>query len=87
MISADTLAAVAAATAQGGGLAALRAAFPELHFSECSEDDVSPRYREAARAPGYVLYYITGATGHCLEMTNDPQIATGILVATQADDE
>ena len=36
---------------------------------------------------GYDLFLISGATGHCLEMTNDADAATGILIATKVDDE
>lgn len=68
-------------------VAALRQRFPDLHFSECSEDDVSPRYRAAFSIDGYALYLITGQSGHCLELTNDPVIATGILIAAKVDDE
>ncbi len=87
MISATQLAQVGEAALLDGSAAALRQRFPELHFSECSEDDVSPRYKIAFSIPGYELYYITGATGHCLELTNDAEIATGILIAAKVDDE
>lgn len=68
-------------------LGALRAAFPDLHFSECSEDDVSPRYRPALDLDAHALYLVTGASGHCLELTNDAGIATGLLLASKVDDE
>ncbi len=87
MITPTQLAQVGETLMLDSRLAVLRQRFPELHFSECSEDDVSPRYREAFTVPGYALFYITGATGHCLEMTNDAAIATGILIAAKVDDE
>lgn len=87
MISAEQLSAVSTAVVTDASVGTLRQRFPELHFSACSEDDVSPRYRAAGEVAGYALFYITGATGHCLELTNDPGIATGILVATKVDDE
>ena len=87
MISPEQLAEVGAAAIVDGSVAAMRQKFPSLHFSECSEDDVSPRYRAAFGVPGYALFYITGATGHCLELTNDPEIATGLLVAALGDDD
>lgn len=86
MISAIQLAQVGEAALLDGRAVSLRQRFPELHFSECSDDDVSPRYQVAFDIPGYALYYITGASGHCLEMTNDPEIATGILLAAKVDD-
>ena len=66
--------------------AALRQRFPELHFTECSEDDVSPRYTAALTVDGYDLYLITGSSGHCLELTNDSDLATGILIASKVND-
>jgi len=62
-------------------VALLRHHFPELHFSECSEDDVSPRYQPAFTMDSHDLYLISGTSGHCLELTNDCASATGILVA------
>lgn len=85
MISAEQLAAVTAAARLDAGIAAMRQQFPALHFSACSEDDVSPRYHPASDADGHHLYLIAGASGHCLELTNDPDIATGILLAEKVD--
>ena len=87
MISATQLAQVGEAVLLDHRAAALRQRFPDLHFTECCEDDVSPRYKAAFGVPGYALYYISGASGHCLALTNDPDIATGILVAAIGDDE
>lgn len=87
MISAEQLAKVGEAARANASAAALRQSFPDLHFTECSEDDVSPRYKAALAIDGYALYLITGASGHCLELTNDPGIATGVLVAATADDD
>ena len=87
MISPSQLAMVGEAALLDARAGSLRRRFPELHFSECSEDDVSPRYKAAFSVEGYSLYLITGASGHCLELTNDPGIATGILIASQVDDD
>ena len=87
MITPNQLAQVGEATLLDGRAASLRQRFPELHFTECSEDDVSPRYKPAFTVTGYDLYYISGATGHCLELTNDAAIASGILIAAKVDDE
>jgi hypothetical protein len=87
MITPDQLAQVGAAVLQEASAASLRKRFPELHFTECSENDVSPRYKVASTVTGYDLYLISGATGHCLELTNDPASATGILIAAKVDDE
>ncbi|MDD2884798.1 MAG: DUF6129 family protein [Dechloromonas sp.] len=87
MISSEKLQQVAAAARENASATALRAHFPELHFTECSEDDVSPRYKPASKLPGYALYLISGASGHCLELTNQAEAATGILIAATIDDE
>lgn len=87
MITPTQLARVGEAILLDPNAAALRRRFPDLHFTECSEDDISPRYRAAFTVEGYDLYLITGATGHCLELTNDSESATGILVASKVDDE
>lgn len=87
MIGAEQLAAVAEAARAKADLAALRTRFPDLHFTECSDDDVSPNFRPASDAGDCYLYYIAGADGHCLSLTNDPEIATGILVAEKVDED
>jgi hypothetical protein len=87
MISAEQLAKVGAATRQDARVAALRPLFPELHFTECSEDDVSPRYQPALSLDQHELYLISGSSGHCLALTNSLEAATGILVAAKVDDE
>ncbi|MBS1145317.1 MAG: hypothetical protein H6R14_2723 [Proteobacteria bacterium] len=87
MITPTLLAQVGEAALLDGSAAALRLRFPDLHFTECSEDDVSPRYKPAFSVEGYDLFLITGASGHCLELTNQAESATGILIATKVDDE
>ena len=87
MITVQQLAEVGAATQLDASAAGLRRRFPELHFSECSADDVSPRAKPVFNLDAYDLYLISGATGHCLSLTNDFDTATGILVAAKVDDE
>ena len=65
----------------------LRERFPQLHFSECSEDDVSPRHQPELSLDSHDLYLVTGATGECLKLTNDFSKATGILVAAKVNAE
>jgi hypothetical protein len=87
MISPAQLYQVGEATMLDARAASLRQRFPALHFTECSEDDVSPLYEPALSVQGYDLFLISGASGHCLALTNDAAIATGILVAAKVDDE
>ncbi len=86
MISAELLAEVGAAVSQDPAVGSLRARFPTLHFSECSADDVNARFNPVFTTDGYELYLISGASGHCLEVTSDFNAATGIIVAAKSDD-
>jgi hypothetical protein len=87
MISPAQLVQVAEATLLDPRAASLRQRFPDLHFTECSEDDVSPLYKPALSVDAHDLYLITGASGHCLALTNDAASATGILVAAKVNEE
>jgi hypothetical protein len=87
MISAAQLVQVGEATLLDARAASLRQRFPELHFTECSEDDVSPRYEPALSVDQFDLYLISGVTGHCLALTNDAAVATGILIAAKVNDD
>ncbi|NJD24098.1 MAG: hypothetical protein FIB06_01715 [Betaproteobacteria bacterium] len=86
MISPADLARVGEAVLLDPTPAALRRRFPALHFSACAEDDLNPRYRSAFSVGDFELYLIAGASGHCLELTNDPAAATGLLIASRADE-
>lgn len=62
-----------------GAIDRLRSQFPDIHFTHCMDDDVcgvSPSLRTA----GFNLYLID-SRDHCLALTQDREIATGILVA------
>jgi hypothetical protein len=87
MISPARIVQVGEATLLDARAASLRQRFPDLHFTECSEDDVSPRYQPALSVEGYDLFLISGSSGHCLALTNDAANATGILIAAKVDDE
>jgi hypothetical protein len=60
-------------------LAALRETFSDLHFTRCMDDDVgvSLPYQEME---GFNLYLVDGRE-HCLALTTDPALATGVLLA------
>jgi hypothetical protein len=64
----------------------LRAAFPGMHITVCGEDDIPPRLPAAAENEHCFLYYVD-ANEHCLKLTTDPDVATGLAVALRADDE
>jgi hypothetical protein len=86
MITPADLALVGEAVLLDPSPSSLRRRFPALHFSESSDDDVSPRHRPAFGVDGYNLYLVTGHTGHCLELTSDHDAATGLLIAAVADE-
>lgn len=69
------------------GIADLRTSFPAVHFTMCSEDDVSPRIPVVAEAGDYVLYLVSGASGHCLAFTPDLVAASGVVVASKSLDD
>jgi hypothetical protein len=85
MIARETLRAVAAA-ASGQDVFQLRAAFPGVMFVACDEDDVPARLTPTLETPGHALFLFTNVSGHCLEFTDDPEAATGIVVAARAAD-
>jgi hypothetical protein len=68
-------------------VAALRDALPDLHFTYCSDDDIGDGIPPIREADGFNLYLINGAE-HCIRFTNDPESATGMVLAevTEEDD-
>jgi hypothetical protein len=60
-------------------LARLRAQFPGMHLSHCNDDDVinSAPYLQS---PGLNVYLVDGRE-HCLELTQELDAATGLLLA------
>lgn len=80
-MSPETLAEITAAVSANTDVGGLRGRFPNVHFTHCSDDDVSPRVAPVATAGDYRLYLITGASGHCIEFTPDLAAATGVVVA------
>lgn len=67
-------------------LRTLRATFPGVHFSVCSDDDVPPRVVPVAESAACRLYGIDSRS-HCLGFAADPSEATGLLVAMLGGDE
>ena len=86
MNDAQTLARFGEAVRADPSAGALRAKFPDIHFTECSADDVNPRFQPVLDTGSHELYLISGSTGHCLAITADPEAATGIIVACKSDD-
>lgn len=90
MITPETLALVSAKVAELGatetGRDALRQAWPDIHFTVCSEDDVPARLTPAVSGQGFALYLVSGAQ-HCVGFTNHLEAATGLVLAQVSDDD
>lgn len=62
----------------------LRSAFPELHFTFCLDDDVMSDHA-AVELQTHNLYLVDSSQ-HCLCLTNDPEQASGLVVAECCED-
>jgi Family of unknown function (DUF6129) len=60
-------------------VSALRQQYQPIHFTYCMDDDL-PNNTPAIAHKGFNLYLIDGRE-HCLCLTNDYDVATGIVVA------
>lgn len=66
-------------------LTLLRARFADIHFTYCSDDDVG-RAKPVLEQTQFNLYLIDGRE-HCLCLTNNHDVATGVVVAEIISDE
>jgi len=84
MIPGATLATIADAVAgrplDEALLADLRGRFPGLYLTLCGDDDVPARLPAVLERPGFKLYLVNGGE-HCLTLTNDPDVAIGVVLA------
>lgn len=85
VIDESSLAQIVAALSQSTTVDELRRRFPALHFTLC-DDDIPERIKPVADAPGFRIYAITNASGHCISFTPELASATGLVVA-QIDDD
>lgn len=89
MIAPDTLAKVVAQVdAVGLGettVAALRQAWPGVHFTYCAEDDVPARLTPVAEGKDFGVYLVSDAE-HCVAFTDHLEAATGLVLATRSED-
>jgi len=72
---------VAAAEAGANPLAELRRRFPHLAWTRCDASDVSEAPFKSL--PRFDLHLIDGSD-HCVQITTDPQRATGIVLAARS---
>ena len=66
-------------------VAALRDAFPDLHFTHCLDDDIGAGIDPIREADGFNLYLLTKAE-HCISFTRNQESATGLVLAEVTDD-
>lgn len=57
----------------------LRANYPGMHFTYCMDDDVTAVDPVQERENFNI--YLVDARQHCLRLTNDPDVATGLVLA------
>jgi len=65
-------------------VSSLRAAYPDIHFTYCQDDDITAG-NPVIENKSFNIYLIDGRE-HCLCLTNDYDTATGIVIA-EVDDE
>lgn len=63
----------------------LREQFPDIHFTYCMDDDIG--HAKAVFSDSRFNLYLVDSSEHCLRLTNDHAIATGIVVAEIEDEE
>ena len=62
----------------------LRAAYPDIHFTYCLDDDITVG-KPVIEENKFNIYLIDGRE-HCLCLTNDYDTATGIVIAEVIED-
>ena len=62
----------------------LRSKWPNIHFTYCSDDDVSGP-KPVREYDGFNVYLVDGRD-HCLKFTSDLQHATGLVLAEVEDE-
>lgn len=59
----------------------LRGRYPDLHFTFCMDDDVVAAVPVKEHATFNL--YLVDSSNHCLALTQDMQLATGLVVAVR----
>jgi hypothetical protein len=62
----------------------LKQAFPGIRFTLCSEDDINAG-KPVLESQGFDIYLV-GSSDHCLTLTNDYSLATGVVIAETYED-
>jgi len=64
-------------------IANLRKRFSDRHFTLCTEDDIS--VGKPVVASRLFEVYLVNSADHCSKLTNDPDIASGYVIAELLD--
>lgn len=84
MIEPERLEQIARVVARAGlndeTVSALREVFAGMHFTHCDDDDIGAAARPVREEPGFNIYLVDGQD-HCMRFTNDPERATGVVLA------
>lgn len=64
----------------------LRDAYPDIRFTYCMNEDITANAKPAKECDGFNIYFVD-AREHCMCLTNDYDIASGIVLAEVFDDE
>lgn len=67
-------------------LSQLRQHYPQVHFTTCAADDVVDPVRPYVERPGLRIYLVD-ARDHCLSLTDDPEPASGLLLAAVSNED
>lgn len=63
----------------------LKQTFPGIRFTLCSEDDIHAG-KAVLESEGFDIYLV-GSSDHCLTLTNDFALATGVVIAEVYEDD
>ena len=89
MISVENTQAIAAEVKNKGldydVVAGLRQSYPGIHFTYCMDDDIT-NGKPVVESEAFNIYLVDGRE-HCLCLTNDFDVATGIVLAEVIADE
>jgi len=64
--------------------AELKQEFPGIRFTLCSEDDITAG-KPVLTTDAFEIYLV-GSSDHCLTLTNDYALATGVVIAETFED-
>lgn len=67
-------------------LSHLRRVYPELHFTYCLDTDVIEEVPPVEKRSAFNVYLVDGRE-HCLRLTTDHNIATGVVLAAVMDED